>query len=367
MVSRIFDDPVAWVILAAISVLAFVTALIFKNRLKKTNDELTDDGGPSIGSGALIGLEAVILGMLGGLIARAFISLLMGSAHDSAAAGVAIGWGFFLVPGVVGTIPFLTDSDPVLTNVESLLMFATVIGGMSGTVNGLWRIYDWKGLGWISFPLDVTWALAGNTVGCLLHVINFAWGDHGDEPRPNAHRYASGFRLQSGYAFTQGAVMSDLTNGPGEDLYRHEMTHVWQDRIFGPMYTLTYLGWMVFWLVPSLIFGVIKVGTSGFASGPKVWCYFNNPWEVWAYKVQGADRKDIGGVTDDDKKLMWPAWLVLLWSILFAVAATILAALTVQSIWIDQPPHPPTKQTHQPQKGTKRPTNPHPAPPKPKH
>ena len=367
MVSRIFNDPVAWVILAVMAVLAFVTALIFKDNLKKTNDDLNADGNLSMGTAALIGLEAAILAPLGGLLARAFISLLMGAANDSAGAGVAVGWGFFLVPGIVGTIPFLTNSHPLLTDVESLLMFATVVGGMAGAVNGLWRIYDWEGLGWISFPLDVTWALAGNTLGCLLHVINFAWGDHGDEPRPNAHRYASGFRLQSGFAFTQGAVMSDLSDKPGADLYRHEMTHVWQDRAFGPMYTLTYLGWMAFWVVPSIIVGVPWVGLAGFKSGPKVWCYFNNPWEAWAYEVQGADRHNIRGVDADDKKLMWPGWLVILLGILFYAAAIVLAGLTVKAAWIDQPAAPATKQTQQPLKNTKPPAKPQPPPPKPKH
>jgi hypothetical protein len=365
MVSRIFNDGAAWLILAVIAVAAFVIALILKDNLKKSNDKLNASGGLDVGDGALIGLEAVILTVLGGLVARAFISFLMGWANESAAAGVAVGWGFFLIPGIVGTIPFLTHSSPLLTDVGSLLMIATLVGGMSGAMNGLWRIYDWGGLGWIAFPLDVTWALAGNTLGCLLHIINFAWGDHGDEPRPNAHRYASGFRLQSGFAFTQGAVMSDLTDTPGQDLYRHEVTHVWQDRIFGPMYTLTYLGWMVVWLVPSLIFGVIKVGTAGFASGPKAWCYFNNPWEVRAYAVQGVDRKKVNGVTANDAKLIWSAGWVIFWSIIFFLIAAWYAVRTVKSVWLDQTPLP-SSQIQQPKK-TKPPANQHPAPSKPKH
>jgi len=371
MVLRIFNDPVAWVILAVMAVLAFVTALIFKNSLKNDKDELTD-GGLSIGAGALIGLEAVILAMLGGLIARAFISLLMGAANDSAAAGVAVGWGFFLVPGIVGTIPFLTHSNPLLTDVESLLMFATVVGGMAGAVNGLWRIYDWEGLGWIAFPLDVTWALAGNTVGCLLHVLDFIGGDHDDkEHRPNAHQYKGGFPWNR-FAHTQGAVSSHLDVSSSDPLYKHEMTHVLQDRGFGPIYTLTYLGWVIFWVVPSIVFGMIKKGLAGFLYGPMAWCYFNNPWELWGYKVQATAmhtdddiRESVAG--DDVKDLVWPAWLVILFAVPFFAAALILAGLTVKSAWIDQPSTPATKQTQQPQKTTKPPTKPQPPPPKPKH
>lgn len=355
MVLRIFNDLAAWAIVAVIAVLAFVTALIFKNNLEKPDDTKSDDGHLSMGGAALIGLEAVILAVLGALIARAFISFLMGWANDSAAAGVAVGWGFFLVPGIVGTIPFLTHSNPLLTNVESLLTFATAIGGMSGAVNGLWRIYEWEGLGWIAFPLDVTWALAGNTVGCLLHVINFAWGDHSKEHRPNAHRYASGFGFGR-YAFTQGCVMSNLDVASTGKLYHHEMTHVWQDRGFGPMYTLTYIGWLVVWTVPAVIAGVIKLGARGFGWGPMIWCYYNNPWEVWAYKVQDDTRESV--VNDEDAaKLLWPDWLVILSSILYALAATFLAFLTVQFAWMNQSRPRPTSQSQQLEKKTKPPAS----------
>lgn len=267
---------------------------------------------------------------------------------------MAVGWGFFLVPGIVDTIPYLTHSHPLLTTPENLLLFATVVGGMSGAISGLWRIYSWLGLGWIAFPLDVTWALAGNTVGCLLHAINFvgywvsriftdsAWGSHALETRENAHRYEKGFglRYDPPYAFTQGCVMSNLQDGPGADLYRHEKTHVWQNRAFGPLYTLTYLGWMVSWVVPAVIAGVIVRGIAGVFAGPNNWCYFNNPWETWAYAVQGAERTNIGGVSDDDRKMIWPAKYVIAWSIPFFAIATVLAVLIVVSVWNGPPPAP---------------------------
>jgi hypothetical protein len=328
-----------------------VISLIFKNEF---------DGDSSPGTALLRGLEGVVLSVLGGLMARAFISILLGSADDSAAAGLAVGWGFFLIPGIVDTIPYLTHSNPVLTTPESLLLFATVVGGMSGGVSGLWRIYSWTGLGWIGFPLDVTWALAGNTVGCLLHAINFLgywltraftdspWGIHSPEIRENAHRYESGFglRYHPSYAFTQGCVMSNLEYGPSNDLYRHEKTHVWQNRAFGPLYTLTYLGWIVVWVVPAVIAGIIVEGIAGVAHGPNNWCYFNNPWETWAYAVQGAERTSIDGVSDDDRKMIWPAKYVIAWSIPFFAIASALAVLIVVSAWTAPPP--PSHKSKQP-------------------
>ena len=378
MIERIFNDPVAWGILGGVAGLAFLSALIFESRF---------EGDSSAGDSVLRGVEAVILSLLGGLLARAFISLLLGWANDSAAAGLAVGWGFFLIPGIVDTIPYLTHSKPILTTPENLLMFATVVGSLSGAAGGLWRVYSWTGLGWIGFPLDVTWALAGNTVGCLLHSINFigywisqlgdgTWGVHGSETRENAHRYQTGFGLRPGFAFTQGAVMSNLSDAPGADLYRHERTHVWQNRAFGPMYTLTYVGWIVVWVAPSVVGACIVAGLSRFYSGPNDWCYFNNPWETWAYKVQNAERTSIIGVDDEDRKLIWPAKWVIAWSIPFFLVATLGAALVVNSVWIEAAPQPVAPQTQsskagqkpkpQPKGGSQPKGNPHGAP-APKH
>jgi hypothetical protein len=335
MVARIFNDLLAWGILAAMGGLAFLLALIFKGNFN------TSEPGPSVGDSMLRGLEAVILSMIGGLAARAFISILLGTANDSPAAGLAVGWGFFLVPGIVDTIPYLTHHAPILTSVNSLMMFATVVGGFSGAMNGLWRIYAWDGLGWIACPLDMTWGLAGNTTGCLLHIIDFAWGNHGDESRANAHRYASGFGMKQDYAFTQGAVMSNLSYGPGLDLNNHEMTHVWQNRAFGPLYTLTYLGWMVIWLIPSLVAAaIVQV-----ISAPLYWCYFNNPWETWAYVVQNQDRAAFANTADEKKLVFSNTWVIVL-SVFFFLGAIALAALTVKSVWIDKAASTKTTTTH---------------------
>jgi len=295
-------------------------------------------------SGILRGVEAALLSVLGGLASRGFISLLMGTANDSAGAGVAVGFGFFLVPGLID----LFAGHPVLTTPENLMMIGGVVGAFTGMMAGIYRIYDWAGLGWLAFPLDVTWALAGNSIGALLHLINIGWGQHGEETRENAHRYASGFGLRGSFAFTQGCVMSNLSEPPGQDLYRHERTHVWQNRAFGPLYTLTYIGWMILWAIPAMIAGVVVKGISGVFAGPNNWCYFNNPWETWAYAVQGAERTDIDGVDDDDRKMIWPARFVIAWAVPFFVACLAVSAFTVYHVW--GAPAPPQHKTNSPPK-----------------
>jgi hypothetical protein len=318
MVGRVFDLS-GLVIVAIIAVIGFVIPVIVGAVRKE--------------SGLWRGIEAAILALLGGLIARCFISVLLASANDSAGAGMAVGWGFFLIPGFVDTF----TGHPVLTTPGNLLLFATIVGGVTGIMAGIYRIYNWVGLGLLAFSLDVTWGLAGNTVGCLLHLINIGWGDHGEEIRENAHRYARGFGLRYNprYAFTQGSVMSNLDEAPGPEshLYYHERTHVWQGRAFGPMYTLTYVAWTLVWLIPAVVAGIAVEGVVGLVKGPNNWCYLNNPWEAWAYAVQGAARTSIDGVTDDDRKMIWPAKFVIAWSVPFFALAAFLAALTVVTVW----------------------------------
>ena len=53
--------------------------------------------------------------------------------------------------------------------------------------------------------------------------------------------------MKAGFAVTLGSVMSNVPMHAGE-LLRHERQHVLQNRLFGPLYTLTYLGWMALML-----------------------------------------------------------------------------------------------------------------------
>lgn len=356
MVERIFNDPIAWGILAVFAVLSFVISLILKDTLKNPDD----DSPPTWSTAIWRGVEAVILALLGGLIARAFISLLLGWANDSAGAGLAVGWAFFLLPGIIDTIPYLTHGHPVLTAPEILMMFATVVGGMCGAMSGLWRIYSWLGLGLIAFPLDVTWALAGNTGGCLFHLWNTVFGKHDDKVRPNTHLYPSGFTLLPGGAITLGSVMSNCAGH--ED---HETVHVWQNRAFGPLYTLTYLGWMLVWSVPGIVAGLIVAkGPSGLKKGPMRWCYFNNPWETWAYAVEGGTNARNSPGDPDDSRLTWPSLYVILWSIPFFLASTALAVFIFYSFWLNPQPahkeaHPPSHKSTEPAPKSKPAPRPH--------
>lgn len=296
------------VFLAIFTAVAAVIALIFN---------LTRDAAHKRSWGVLF-LETLLLTIVGSLLARSFIVLLLSFDDNSDNWGLLLGWAFFLWPGAVDSIIRLAGGAPTLASPEALLWIATVIGAFTGMMDGLWQSRNWVGLGVPTFLLDLTWGIVGTTNGALLHLVNFAWAGHADtseDRRRDNHRYHSGFRFMPNYAVTLGPVISNLRSGPGSGLWNHENTHVLQNRIFGPFFSLTYLAWMVVQFIPGLIVAAVKRYPVGAAI--MAWCYFNLPWEVWAYRMGGARHSPIP---------LWEDWLVIVAAVIYF---SIVFALTV--------------------------------------
>ena len=105
--------------------------------------------------------------------------------------------------------------------------------------------------------------------------------------RQNRYIYEGGAALKPGFAFTQGNVISNAgMGGRGLDasfLKNHEEFHIWQARMFGPLFQLTYVVWGL---------GGILVGTmvwlahrrEQWSSLVETAAYYDNPFEYWAYK-----------------------------------------------------------------------------------
>ena len=271
------------------------------------------------GNRLLAGLEAASLASAGGFLARLFVAALLTGAHDSPAACLTVGWAFFLWPGAIDTLLQLLGAPAVFT-APVLLWVATAVGAFAGLMDGVWRVHRWAGPGALWFLLDVTWGLAGTTNACLLHLVNIAWGGHTDEPRAGVHRYHRGFFAKRGYALTLGSVMSNLGPHTG-DLVRHERIHVLQNRLFGPFYTLTYVGWMAALLVPAGIVGTIRGNP---ATTVENWCYLNNPWERWAFR-HGGWR---------DPKALWGCRTFAVAAGLFFAGVAGLAGFVVWKVWV---------------------------------
>lgn len=266
-------------------------------------------------------LETFLTGTLGAFLAHTFIYLMLWAGGHSHLAVTLTSLFFFVWPGLINVIAFLATGHPVIGQ-QGVLWIALIVGGGVGIMDGLWATHRWLGIGPLAFLLDVTWGLGGSTNGLLLHLINFAWGDHGDgdaEIRQESHRYQRGFFIKPSFAFTQGAVMSDMGNwAPGTDLFKHERLHVWQNRILGPLFWFSYIGWMIVTFIPALIAGLI-----GQAVGDALtwWTYFDNPWEVMAYGIANPGDRT-GQLASDGSAisgwLCWP-WVV---AIILNVAVT---------------------------------------------
>ena len=314
MLNRLFPRPVLQfsAVGAAIGlVVGFVGALI---------------RGDSAGSVVASAIEAAILAFAGGLIARWFISFLLWTGRNDPTVSYVIGWAFFLWPGVIDTIPRAFGKQ-YLTRPVALLWIASSVGTFTGMMDGLWQTHQWVGIGVVAFALDETWGLAGSTQGDLVHLVNFSWGNHAvGETRTDAHRYNSGFAMKSGYAFTQGSVMSSNTAPVGSGLFAHENTHVWQNRVFGPFFTLSYLAWLILFLVPGLIYGLLSGAGAG--AGITSYSYFSNPWEAWAYSVQGLNRSTLARGTG-----IWPDLAVIIVSIPFFALFLAAAVWIVYRVW----------------------------------
>ena len=185
---------------------------------------------------------------------------------------------------------------------------AAGVGAFTGLMDGVGGIHCWRGPGVLTFLLDVTWGLPGSTHGCFVHLFNLAGADRQDTPRSGAHRYFNGFRARAGYAITLGAVMSNVPANSGR-LLDHERVHVLQNRLFGPFYALTYVGWMAVLFLPALIVGGIRRTPWRTVEG---WCYLNNPWEAWAFRVGGwRDPRRVWGAPSSwpfPCRFSWPPW-----------------------------------------------------------
>ena len=175
-----------------------------------------------------------------------------------------------------------------------------LVAGMNGLISGVTGVYAWRRVqGWLCFVLDSTWGLTGVAGGVLLHAVNAVYRAPGYvvemSRRSNRHVYESGFSPRPGFALALGNVVSGGGGGAGlrgdspraERRRRlvevHEGTHVFQNRLFGPLLPLGYLGWMVLAGAAGLLVWLI-VERKHLWPILETFCYYDNPFEYWAYR-----------------------------------------------------------------------------------
>ncbi len=184
--------------------------------------------------------------------------------------------------------------------VQALPTAGAGVAGLNGLVSGLGGIYSWRrARGWGCFLLDSTWGLVGVSSGLILHAANRFHPDPGYHTgmsrRSNRHVYEGGFSVRAGFALAMGNVVSAgggaaglRGDSPAAVRRRrlvdvHEGTHLLQNRILGPVFSIVYPGWM-------LLAGAVGMVAGLLTDRGQLWrvmetfAYYNNPFEYWAYR-----------------------------------------------------------------------------------
>lgn len=180
--------------------------------------------------------------------------------------------------------------------------------GLNGLASGAAGVYDWRrARGWLCFGLDSTWGLAGAAAGVALHAVNLFFPGRSYLPemsrRANRHVYEGGFTFRAGFVLALGNVVSRGGGRQGAGGLRggslaaarrrrlvavHEGVHLFQNRVFGPLYVLGYGAWMIAAGAAGL-----AVGLAARRGGGRIWpvveafAYYDNPFEYWAYRKDG--------------------------------------------------------------------------------
>ncbi|MEY3566103.1 MAG: hypothetical protein RLZ19_117 [Actinomycetota bacterium] len=174
-----------------------------------------------------------------------------------------------------------------------------LVGAVSGAVSGRRRVYDWRSRrGVVAFLADHTWALATTTSGVIAMTMN-AMRDAGYEPslseRQNRMVYRRGFVLRRGFAVTFGNVVNGAADENGELTERrrtlvtvHEDAHVWQARVFGPIYVVVYAAWFAVGAFVGAVKWLASDRSVPLSRTVDAYAYYRNPFERHAYRLQGV-------------------------------------------------------------------------------
>ena len=141
----------------------------------------------------------------------------------------------------------------------------------TGDAMGIWR-----------FLLDATWSSLNTAAGAIYYGIHMLFGHtfNVDETRGTGSLWIDE-GVSDDYATTIGTVKA----GSNERIDDHEMIHVFQARLFGPLYLLLVgLNYVIATILPYWLLFKDRKPVSGFGSYfldgvyPHVWN------ELWAYK-----------------------------------------------------------------------------------
>jgi hypothetical protein len=94
--------------------------------------------------------------------------------------------------------------------------------------------------------------------------------------------FLNGIAFEPDMATTEGNVISNLGRDAGPRLLGHETEHIWQNRLFGPAYTVSYYDRTAFFTAFFVVFD-FPTHLDRLANDINDSAYLNNPWESHAY------------------------------------------------------------------------------------
>lgn len=194
--------------------------------------------------------------------------------------------GFLLGMVLAGGFYFgaLTLAGATLRTATVALLVAAVIGAAYSTLafaKGTYAVGFFSILGYL---LDMSWSLLNTLAGflvwipaCKIAAANFIVPD-GNSRRSGTFVYDKNPR---GGGYDATTIGTTIAGGWSS----HEETHVWQARIFGPVYLLAYITSLVL----NLFFRIFTGKFENFS----LEAYYRIPFEDWAYWGGSTSGKDI--------------------------------------------------------------------------
>ncbi len=229
--------------------------------------------------------------------------------------------GFFLGMVLAGGVYFCAARfvGASMTTAMIVLVPAALIGAGYSANAFSKSIYAASPLSILGYLLDMGWSLLNTAAGflvwipaCKITKAGFIAPDH-ESKRSGTFVYATNPRGGGYTATTIGTIIAGGWTS-------HEETHVWQARIFGPTYLITYGAAWVLNVPFRLMTGKVKnIGVEA---------YYRIPFEDWAYW---------GGSTSGPE-VNWSRWFVgFLLALIYTAALMAIPlgiALDILPLWV---------------------------------
>jgi hypothetical protein len=191
-------------------------------------------------------------------------------------------------------------------------------GGLYGTIAFAVGIYGLAPFSILGFILDVSWSLLNSVAALVWMLVCLIAGSDSVDPDDNSKRSGTFVYATNPRGGGYGATTIGTTIAGG--WCSHEETHVWQARIFGPLYMQVY--------IVSLLFNLLFRLLTGNLDDISKQAYYRICFEDWAYAAGTTSGADIS----------WGFWF--LWFFLSALyvsfpvlfVAGFVAKLVVMSI-----------------------------------